>query len=623
MFIVIGYFAFVAFDQGQDILRTLGFGNDGEVFRQTIFAFIAVSWWSWQTFRASRVLLHFSYFNFWNYQPAYSLRAQVMVPRILAIIPYLIVAYGIYKAGGEWNAVIILLLSGGLWMYVFLQYRKELIVWIRANKPVFHGFVPDYIPIKNGSYPASFIWQKQKIWLGFRLAVVLAFFVLTLLFPVTLPRFLGSSAVVLFAFGSWLIIAAQLIFIEKFLKFPVSFSVLVMLILFSFFNNNHDIKSKDSLIRRPTVSNHFQDWIAPRLLNMQKTGEMGDSLDVYLVMAEGGGIRSAYWTNGVLDRLFTEMPELKKNLYAYSAVSGGALGVTLTASLSESANTDAAAFLEKDFLAPVTAALTFNDMLQRFIPFPIRKFDRMRVLERSWEEAWLEIKPENSGILWSDGFVETFSKPGYPLLLLNSTHVESGRRTIVSNANLSELESNQIKDVFDVTNKDIPISTAVGLSSRFPFLTPPALIKNEDGKTWGSLVDGGYYENLGVRTMVDVYTLLKEVSATKYYPVRFHFLAIRNTKASTRETPVKGMFEIISPMITFSNIWANNGNEALRDAQHLTRTDGQSLHEIHLIREDEENIPLGWFLSNSARANIERQLYTIRTLEGRKVEINY
>jgi len=612
LFLIIGYFAFLSFDQGQDILRTLELAGGPVILRQTFFVYLAVSWWSWQSFRASRVLLHFSYFNFWSYRPLYSLQAQVVIPRLLATVPYVLLGLGILKATGSFTPMVWISLSSAFGVFIFLHYRKKLIVWIRARKPIFHGFIPDYIPIKNGTYPADFIWSKQRRWIMFRLGVVVGFFVLIFLFPVDLPQYVGSAAIVLFAFGCWLIIAALVMFGEKFLKFPISFSVIVCLILFSFFNNNHEINKLNSAPERPLISAHFDQWVSSK--NMED-----DSLDVFLVMAEGGGMRSAYWTSGVLRELEIQNPGFLGDIYAFSSVSGGSLGTVLATSLmhDEEARRNAAnhTMLQNDFLAPVTASLTFNDMLQRFLPFPIRKFDRMGILERSWEEAWLESKPAENSMSWKDGFVSTFSSKNYPLILLNSTHVESGARVLVSNAKISEIEGVHLRDFFEITERDVSISTAIGASSRFPFLTPPALIRKPNGNIWGSLVDGGYYENLGARTMLDVYSLLRKICKAKGYKIRFNLVAIRNTKISDKERPMNGLYEIVSPMITFSNIWANTGDVALQDAKQLLAQDGDRLFEIHLLREDSENLPLGWYLSETARKNIDTQLENVHLVD--------
>ena len=600
LFLFIGFFALVIFDQGQDILKTLSLTGDATTIRQTWFVFLAVSWWAWQSFRASRILLHFSYFNFWTYLPSYSLRAQVLIPRLLATMPYFILGIAVYRTSNTFTAFSLLLFSSAIWLFVFLHFRKEIILRLRSWKPFIPAFIPDYIPIKNGTYPVAFIWTKQRRWFMFRIGIVAAFFLLFYFFPVNFPQYLGSATVVLLGFGSWLILAGVVSFIEKYLRFPVSLSILLLVVIFSFFNNNHTVKSLNKSPYRPSISEHFDTWITPKI-------KSGDTTNIYMVMAEGGGLRSAYWTTSILNQLHDFDSTITNNTYAYSCVSGGGLGSVMFTTLQNHKElnppkNETAPYLNKDLLAPVTASLIFTDLLQKFLPLPVEQFDRSQVLEASFENCL----PDPT--IWQNGFLAEYANSSQPVMLINATHVESGTRTILSNVALNELKQNQVHDYFVISKNDVSISTAIGIGSRFPFITPPALIKYTDGKTWGNLVDGGYYENLGMQTMLDLYNEVKQISIEKGYPVRFKFIAIRNTKAVERDKPLLGMVEAIAPGITFANIWSNNSNEVISNGRKLLASKNDELYVISLQRDDNENIPLGWYLSPAARNNLNKQL---------------
>ncbi|MBO6517644.1 MAG: patatin-like phospholipase family protein [Bacteroidia bacterium] len=600
LFLLLGYLALAVFDQGQDILKTLSFNTESKLVWQTWFVYIAVSWWAWQSFRASRVILHFTYFNFWTYKPSYALRAQVFIPRLLATIPYFILAYAIYRSTGTLDAFVLLLISSGIWLFVFLHFRKSIIVRIRSWKSFMPALIPDYIPIKNGTYPARFIWSKQRRWFLFRIAMVIGLFTSIYLFPVRLPQYLGSSTIVLLGFGSWLILATVVSFIEKYLRFPVSFSILILVILFSFFNNNHAIRRiPETSVNRPNINEHFTAWALDR-------GADKDSTDFYLIMAEGGGLRSAYWTTSILAEFQAFDQNFADNIYAFSSVSGGSLGTVMFQSTEDheelNHGNESADYLNSDLLAPITSALIFTDLTQKFVPFPVKQLDRARVLEKSFERTL----PDKTQ--WQSGFLKEYGSVKSPVLMLNTTHVESGKRTVISNVDLNPLREQQVIDFFRVVQDDVPISTAIGASSRFPFITPPALVKHEDGSSWGNLVDGGYYENLGMQTMLDLYQELTSIAKQKHYKVRFKFIAIRNTKASRSERPMRGMVESLAPPITFSNIWSNNSNEVLQNGRKLIESNGDQLYLFSLQREDNENIPLGWYLSESARQKIDNQL---------------
>lgn len=602
LFLFLGFFSLVVFDQGQDMLKTLSLTGEFEIIRQTWFVYFAVGWWSWQTFRSSRVVLHFSYFNFWTYLPSYALRAQVLIPRLLASMPYIILAMAVYRTDQAMSAFALLLISSAVWIFIFLHFRKSLVVKLRTWKAFIPRLIPDYIPIKNGTYPAHFIWTKQKRWFLFRILVVIVLFFMFYYSPVNFPQYLGSATVVLLGFGTWLILASVISFIEKFLRFPVSFSILLLVIAFSFFNNNHSVRTIDHLPNRPLLSDHFNQWALDHNADT-------DAINVYMIMAEGGGLRSAYWTTSLLNTLESKDSNFSKNIYGFSSVSGGSLGTMMfnTTQSNPSLNKqgDMAPNLNSDLLAPVTSALIFTDFVQKFIPFPIKQLDRARVLEKSFEQSL----PDET--LWQKGFVAENNSSTKPLMLINTTHVESGQRTIISNVKLSEIEENQIQDFFSLINKDVSISTAIGISSRFPFITPPALVKNEDGTNWGNLVDGGYYENLGMQSMLDAYSIIKPIAREKGYRIKFTFIAIRNTKYVETDKPMLGMVEALSPAMTFSNIWSNNSNEAISNGEKLLKSNNDDLFILSLQRRDKENIPLGWYLSESARNNLNRQLKAI------------
>ena len=125
-FLILGYFALVLFAQGQDILKEMSLHKgSADVIRQSWLMFMAVGWWSWQSFRSARIQLHLTYFNFWNWTPEYALGSQVLVPRVLAIFPFLIVSWALYKAKHGFDPQIALYLSAAIWFYVFLHFRRR------------------------------------------------------------------------------------------------------------------------------------------------------------------------------------------------------------------------------------------------------------------------------------------------------------------------------------------------------------------------------------------------------------------------------------------------------------------------------------------------------------------
>lgn len=600
LFQLLGFVALIVMEQGKDILQALSFTSESPLRFHTWLALFGVVWWSWQSWRASRVILHFTTFDFMKFNSRYALRAQVLIPRVLGVLPIIILAFGLLQVSSWSNPLIYLCLCLAVWLYMFYHLRKDIVVLFLSRNKLKILNIPDYIKVKNDAYPPSFIWAKQGRWIIFRLLLILTVFTLVVLFPVTFPQFSGSAAIILFALGAWLVIATLLDYAEKRFRFPFTFTVIVMVVGFSFLNNNHAIRTTEKLVKtRPSVAAHFDKWYADRRMH-------SDTVPIILVAAQGGGVRSAYWTAQVLAELSEANSDFDQNTYAYSAVSGGTLGVATYKQIQRNKLEDkrglSHTILSQDFLAPVTSWLVVPDLVQKFLPFPINRLDRAKALEYSWENA---AKIEGKSLL-SDGFIQTMGDDDC-VYLFNSTRVENGFRTLISNVETPPEVFSMSEDFFDVTNTDIPISTAISLSSRFPFLTPPGLVYDKNGKKWGHLVDGGYVENMGATVMLELYDYLRNRCKERGYNVKFQLLFIKNTKVEYT-TELTGMHEVLGPLNTFSKVWVNSGYYDEQNTKLNNLYNGDEALFVNLARNDDEIIPLGWYLSEQATSRIREQL---------------
>ena len=164
-FQLLGYVGLVVMEQGKDILLSLSFSASGVTLYHTWFALFAVLWWSWQSWRASRVILHFTTFHFVKFSKRHATQAQVLIPRVLGITPILIFMVGIFNVSGWSNPLLYLYGSLAFWLYIFYYLRKEIIVLFLSRNKYKILNIPDYVPIKNEAYPAEFIWAKQSRWM--------------------------------------------------------------------------------------------------------------------------------------------------------------------------------------------------------------------------------------------------------------------------------------------------------------------------------------------------------------------------------------------------------------------------------------------------------------------------
>ena len=293
-------------------------------------------------------------------------------------------------------------------------------------------------------------------------------------------------------------------------------------------NDNHEIRTlKTKFQPLPNSAQVFGEWLESRPDRAYFKAK-GEPYPIYIVAAEGGGLYAAQHAALTLGRMQDRCPAFAQHIFAISAVSGGGLGSAVFSSLVKQKNPSIAEpkctfgkqapgwyeqrtneFLGRDFIAPLAAAGFFPDFLQRVLPFPVKQFDRARALEASFERAWGEAVPEAGNNPFTDSYYAHWSSTGSaPALVLNAAHVRTGIRTIITPFRFFQDATARLQTLNTVMRTDIPMSTAVGVSSRFPWIMPPASWRRGDEQY--RFVDGGYFESSGVDTAHDLITLLED-----------------------------------------------------------------------------------------------------------------
>lgn len=295
-----------------------------------------------------------------------------------------------------------------------------------------------------------------------------------------------------------------------------------------------------------------------------------------IVAADGGASRAGFFSAVVLGEILDQLSDASKPskcadpqdparcIFAFSGVSGGSLGLaTVKAALLDAdpgppckaiAASDPnrwrrclGMLVAGDYLSPVFVGLAFRDELAPPIyPFndPDVWGDRAALLEKAWERNYLAQKTGDShasdcGSTTDAGLCRPFASSrtdgGWtPLLLLNGTSVQTGRRVIASEleptwqTNHSEIVAMHpwAYDFFDIFqarcsdpglnvkvdncvplrgNVNVRMSTAALLSARFPIISPAGHARMAGANPHGDeIVDGGYFENSGLTTALDV-----------------------------------------------------------------------------------------------------------------------
>ncbi|MGE0022793.1 MAG: patatin-like phospholipase family protein [Hyphomicrobium sp.] len=374
--------------------------------------------------------------------------------------------------------------------------------------------------------------DRGLIVLSVAVAAVIA---LIVAFPREFADAIGPVAVLLLFFSFLCAICSLLTYVYDRYQIPVITVLVVAAITWSVLgtNNNHALRTVSANAgAMKDAKEAFKAWLTGRP-DLDTFGAR--PYPVYLVSAEGGGLYAGAHAASVLARIQDNCPAFAQHLFAISGVSGGSLGSAVFAGLMKAFPPDRTLaakdrcplrdpeagpletavneYFQEDLLTPLLAATLFPDFLQRFLPAPVDAFDRARALEFSYEGSWKKIMTRlgnaTSGSLFADSSRELWDATSdTPALLLNATVVQTGDRAIIAPFRLSDAH-HFIDLSVDVLNEEeaVPLSAAVSASARFPLVTPPAVVGR--GSSARQLVDGGYFENSGVQTAINLIESLK------------------------------------------------------------------------------------------------------------------
>jgi hypothetical protein len=293
-------------------------------------------------------------------------------------------------------------------------------------------------------------------------------------------------------------------------------------------------------ICRPDLKTALRDWVEARRLH---SAGWSERVPVIIVAAEGGASRAAVWLLGAMRMLDNRTNgDFGRHVFAISGVSGGSLGAaTYLRMLRARGRADGALdwddpdtraaladFATKDLLSSTIATYFLNDMFGSMVG-PLWTWagirDRNAVLEHTFETMWNEnrgfalprhLSPGFLGVRYagqSDGRAPTELLPH---LMLNGTDLSSGKRMITSTIRWSN-ERPLFPDSGDfvrLASRDVRLATAVTNSARFPFISPAGrFVSAGPSGTSYQIIDGGYFENYGARTVWELARAIEDLNA--------------------------------------------------------------------------------------------------------------
>lgn len=460
------------------------------------------------------------------------------------------------KTGLGW--AVFFLAFGALLAVAAYPLKALLVRWIVNQAPSGTGLgaLSGWLNPSGGS-PAAF-----KKWL-------LALFVASVLFltvlavcPALVTAFIGVSATAVGGVGAWALVIGFLIVLVQeqkplevfqlmgFTANPILTLLAVVLVIGQLNGGNaqvHALRQAGEAAGavRLDVQGRFAEWLRSSKPCEQDAGGGKKARPMLVVASEGGGIRAASWTA----RVFAELVDADTACgpaatFASSGVSGGSLGLALV-NLYDSgpAMVEAVdAVSAPDALAAGVAGAIVGDLVAggAGVMLPTDQgagrqwYDRAGLMETIWESQ--------AGKL--GGAFDVSERGPAGALLLNSTASGSGCRLVVSQLDLvtatadprkpgcAEPEGQAVTiDLLEAgqfCNTRLSWSTAVGLSARFPIISPAGRVfypgdgmKGPEPSCPADLslasslqaIDGGYAEGSGLGTVADLWWELSAVVA--------------------------------------------------------------------------------------------------------------
>lgn len=537
-------------------------------------------------------------------------------PRGLGVLPFFAVGFGLWFADRAMDGALTLPEAHHahqqiIWLAVADLITAVLFIWFVIKR---RDLIKDIVERFDGPHVVGGRKGKADAAIEFFISFSLVSTTLIFLFAYFRPDLLAGLApralLIPFLFGSLVLIFSWLVRLGYRTGLPLAGFVIVLAALATATNTHlNDLRTiaagpigvadrqidiKAAVNRWKTANNNCTDACPPALI----------------IAAEGGASRAAFMLATVAGDLIDQSkaagdPADAKNpgrrIFAISGVSGGALGAAVVrAALADAAETQAHAppclaadrtwfgaaanpprdfknswraclqsLVSGDYLSPVFVGLGFRDIFAPREWFFGKKSwieDRAALIEQAWERHYDSVTTsgheghglacdENTdhGLCRRFGYISSTTAGSWlPLLLLNGTSVETGRRIIVSDL-ISTRDSilngqhsptalySAAYDVFELLSSpaplpqwtkchtgdvnsdtgrladapDIRLSTAAALSARFPIISPAGVLRVATQPCYGDrIVDGGYFENSGLTTALDIAEALKHENVT-------------------------------------------------------------------------------------------------------------
>jgi hypothetical protein len=416
----------------------------------------------------------------------------------------------------------------------------------------------------------------------------------------------------------------------------------------------------------PELSAIFYKWVA-------KCAPGTGPVRPVIVAVSGGASRAGLWAARVLREVDDAIPANGHTaIFAISSVSGGSVGAAGytseiagedVAGVNRNCRLEAAGRKDRDLavqqaigadaLGPLLAGALFGDVPRALFGLPavglqrlnnklshanivLRGGDRAEALERAFEWNWhaafagktgfaapMQLSAPYNLLFYTQGR----ARNDVPLWIANGTDQEDGSRILTAPFRVDEKTFLAARDAHVLLTADVPASTAIDNTSRFPFLSPAGELTDEAKPTKhaAQIIDGGYFENEGLQTALELANYLRTltveipgssravepiiVEATAdadYIAGKKEALIVRCTGPfrddPARSKPAARPLQFLVPFLGLINVRGGHSQVALRQARDAYCGPGdpasQSFFHFYLYKPSNgKGVPLNWVLS--------------------------
>ncbi len=594
--------------------------------------------------------------------------AAKVVPRIWGVIPGLAIATGYaiiaWVPSERDGSSAIVLFAGGIGLsialYLFFAARR---VWLDANRSRSSQSARPVRPRTDAEAAmqplASDLPRTSRLifggiatgsvllcaWIVWKNGACLAW--------------LTTPGVVMLSVASWVTAITWLLYESRHHNKPFVRWLVVAAIVFAALNINEDhaVRRLDAqpaggVLRPLPIAAAVSSWMASR----PDRARYGHAYPVFIVAAEGGGIRAAMTASLVMGYLTDVCPAFPIHTLAISGVSGGSVGSAAYVAMARrhrSGDIGAvcprlsdslpltgklADFVAQDFLTPALAEGLYPGILAWFLPFPWTQVDRARALELAFSRGVEETAADSGhGMLFERSFLGNASDPSLgwkttdsvPALILNTTRVETGQRVLASQIEFGDSGVAGVLSTYDIDPQlDLRLSTAATLSARFPVVSPEGVIappvRADSEPAVFRLVDGGYYDNSGLATALALAALVRRDTDAVPVVIRIGYAVAPEQSRAVQwggRSSIEPWAEALSPVRSLLNARDAHTADQIasleRLAQATTPIDTSTTragcpqscaqprrHPIHaaefLLLKDSVPYILGWLISGRA-----------------------